>query len=75
MALEYMRVLKRTYGEMSMVEMTQLVRLFMFEADGFIFVLLWFYSGFIVVYWFYGGFIVILYWCYGDCMVVFIVVL
>ena len=42
MALEYMRVLKRTYGEMSMVEMTQLVRLLMFEADGFIVVLWWF---------------------------------
>ena len=48
-ALDYTRVLKRTYGEMSMVEMAQLVRLLMFEADGFIVVLWWCYIGFIVV--------------------------
>ena len=47
--LDYMRVLKRTYPELSMVECTHLVRLMMFEADGFIVVLCWFYSGFIVV--------------------------
>ena len=48
-ALEYTRVLQRIYTLIGIEEMIQLVRLFLFEADGFIVVLWWFYSGFIVV--------------------------